>query len=245
VADDTLRALERRFRETGAASDEAAWLRERVRAGSLPADHLELVAYLGYEPARLAGSSARPPTWDEAFAVQLERSQDPARATLLTRRRYPQVWLHAAGPPSRPVLTRIALAAAWVLLERAQEKDLLAHETAAAAERWLLDAEDSEEARLRCVLAGDAATQARGSLTNARDWTWNLLDVSACAAYAAGSLTLAHGAEYAARAIAHTGNALGEGLSEGLPPSVLAAVQAELIPWALGEADPVRARRPQ
>jgi hypothetical protein len=243
MADDSLRALERRFRETGAASEEAAWLRERVRAGSLAADHLELAAYLGHEPARLAGASARPPTWDEAFAVQLERSRDPARATLLTRRRFPMVWLHAAGPPSRPVLTRIALAATWVLLGRAEEQDLLAHETAAAAERWLLEDDGSEEARLRCVLAGDAATQARGSLTNARDWTWNLLDVAACAAYTAGSLTLDHGAEYAARAIAHAGNALGEGLSEGLSPTVAAAVRAELIPWALGEADPVRMRQ--
>lgn len=58
MADDRLRALERRWKETGAAEDEAAWLREQVRHGDLPAERLRLAAYLGHEPAlRVAGDA--------------------------------------------------------------------------------------------------------------------------------------------------------------------------------------------
>jgi hypothetical protein len=35
VSDDRLRELERRWKETGAVEDEAAYLKERVRAGEL------------------------------------------------------------------------------------------------------------------------------------------------------------------------------------------------------------------
>lgn len=49
MSDTQLRALERRWRETGAVEDEAAYLLERVRAGDLEPIKLEHAAYCGHE----------------------------------------------------------------------------------------------------------------------------------------------------------------------------------------------------
>jgi len=54
MADDRLRQLERRFRESGAVEDEAAWLRARVRAGELPEERLRLAARMGQAAAAAA-----------------------------------------------------------------------------------------------------------------------------------------------------------------------------------------------
>lgn len=54
MTDERLRELERRWKETGSVEDEAAYLLEQVRVGHLDQEKLELAAYCGYEPARLA-----------------------------------------------------------------------------------------------------------------------------------------------------------------------------------------------
>jgi len=54
VSDDAVRALERRFQETGAAEDEAAWISARVRAGELPWARVAVAALCGHEAAKLA-----------------------------------------------------------------------------------------------------------------------------------------------------------------------------------------------
>lgn len=54
MSDEVLRALERRWRETGSLEDEGAWLRERVRAGTLPRRTLEILAELGNSGPRVA-----------------------------------------------------------------------------------------------------------------------------------------------------------------------------------------------
>ena len=55
MADERVRELERRFQESRAPDDEAAWLRERVRTGQLDPRHLDLAAFMGHAPAALAG----------------------------------------------------------------------------------------------------------------------------------------------------------------------------------------------
>lgn len=57
MGDERRRELERRFRATGAAEDEAPLLRERLRLGELSAARLELAAYLGHHAATLACSA--------------------------------------------------------------------------------------------------------------------------------------------------------------------------------------------
>lgn len=62
MSDDRLRALERRWRETGSADDEAALLLERVRLGRLDRGRLELAARWGHEGAMVAtGLGGAPP----------------------------------------------------------------------------------------------------------------------------------------------------------------------------------------
>ncbi len=57
MSDQQLREFERRFRETGAVGDEAAWLRARVRVGELDARRLELLAVIDYPAAIYAVDS--------------------------------------------------------------------------------------------------------------------------------------------------------------------------------------------
>lgn len=54
MTDTKLRELERRWRETGSVEDEAAYLLERVRVGSLLTEHLELAAFVGHAGAAAA-----------------------------------------------------------------------------------------------------------------------------------------------------------------------------------------------
>lgn len=54
MSDERLRELERRWRETRAADDEAAYLAERVRVGDLTSERLSLAAYVGHPAAAKA-----------------------------------------------------------------------------------------------------------------------------------------------------------------------------------------------
>jgi len=71
VADQRLRELERRWTETGADSDEAAYLRERVKTGELNEIRLRCAAALGSPGSRQAiGSSALEDADDPAGVVR-------------------------------------------------------------------------------------------------------------------------------------------------------------------------------
>lgn len=52
--DDAVRAAERRYRASGALDDEVAWLRERLRAGELTRERCELAAFMGQPAATTA-----------------------------------------------------------------------------------------------------------------------------------------------------------------------------------------------
>lgn len=53
MGDEELRALERRWRISGAEADRVAWARELLRVGRIRDDQRELVTFLGQGPARL------------------------------------------------------------------------------------------------------------------------------------------------------------------------------------------------
>lgn len=53
MGDLKIRELERRFKETGALADEAPWLAERLRVGTLSRDRLALAGFLGSAAAQL------------------------------------------------------------------------------------------------------------------------------------------------------------------------------------------------
>ncbi|MCW8138814.1 MAG: hypothetical protein KIT58_07910 [Planctomycetota bacterium] len=75
MTDQRLRQLERRWRETGAVDDEAAFLMERVRVGDLTSERLELAAFCGHEGARRAAPQvSNPPQDPERLLEEVEGS---------------------------------------------------------------------------------------------------------------------------------------------------------------------------
>lgn len=104
MTDEGLRALERRWSETGAVADEAAYLGACVRTGSLTREQLDLAAYCGHEAALLAGGAPAPEVADELLALladdgrrQLEvRFHHGLRWWALGLRRFgPAAWANA------------------------------------------------------------------------------------------------------------------------------------------------------
>lgn len=128
MSDDRLRQLERRFRASGAAEDEAAFLLERVRVGDLDQAGLELAAYCGHQASQLATGLASPPergleAWirglpsQQAIAcgVALRLSRSPG-ARIRTTSHF-MVLRHALSNGADPV--QVQTAARQVLIHRA------------------------------------------------------------------------------------------------------------------------------
>lgn len=88
MSDARLREAERRWRESGALADEAAWLRERVRAGALDDARLRLAAYVGHAASRMALAT---PTFTSPYV---------------------QVWIYGLEPWGVEACQRAAIAAA-------------------------------------------------------------------------------------------------------------------------------------
>lgn len=80
MSDERLRQAERLFQETGSVEDEARYLLERVRAGSLNRERLELAAYCGHEASKLAVGGQEP---EIAAGGGWEAQRDQATAWLL------------------------------------------------------------------------------------------------------------------------------------------------------------------
>jgi hypothetical protein len=88
MADDHLRQLERRCRETGAPADVAAWLRARRRAGELDESRLALAAALG-DPVAGELSGVEPATSWQALALAQPDRAVLVRLALAVLRRLP------------------------------------------------------------------------------------------------------------------------------------------------------------
>ena len=110
MSDEKLRAAERRWKESGAAEDEAAFLLERVRVGDLTQERLELAAYCGHEGAALAAPGIG--------------ESDPAQ------------WAEGLVGFGTPVCVRVLLALA---VEREVEMTDLGHRYLQLAERYVVE----------------------------------------------------------------------------------------------------------
>lgn len=207
MSDARLRALERRWQESGARLDGGAFLRAAEDAGLLTHDQLRLAAELGHEPARAALGQDALDYLDVAS--------------------WPRVLLQRWGPQAP---SRLSLASVRLLL-RARELDAVADGLARALLTPLVAwcrcpcAEHLAEVRhtrgapavaqgaLEQVLAPEVARAVRGALGIAlpaaeRHWAWDL-DAPLCASDALGVAALR------------------------------AAVEGEVVPWALGRRDPL------
>lgn len=223
--DDHLRELERRARETGAPADEGAWLTERVRAGLLGRERLELAAFCAH-PGACAALGVAPP-----LPVRDPGALEAWSAALLER--WPDVYLRAVVAGRRCVLaasrtstdrTVEALFRGVAAGEAAREEALLR-----LVERWLDDPEDGrlrriwEEAPLGDALGEHALVLAQGRSAFAREALASL--VEPVAGWRRTRLV-----EALVRHVRHRAFATPEQASEQLH----AAAAAALVRWALG-----------
>ena len=145
MIDEDLRRLERRAQETLSPTDQAAWLRARVRARELDASRLELAACLGSEAAAIAsGKKAPKPATDwrtlRSWGKRLSSfgPEVALRAGLADAERNLRIVQEAAVllKPGKlknhlEILTRVAVSridalTAWVLLPSASAQKELA-----------------------------------------------------------------------------------------------------------------------
>lgn len=126
MSDAGLRKAERRWRETGAVGDEAAYLLERVRVGDLKRERLVLAAYCGHKAARVALGEGAPSvpadtrSWIAGIDPSVHGVVDVAVGRLA------QLLAQAAGKASRgPRVSTIRQAVRWAESEGAELDDML------------------------------------------------------------------------------------------------------------------------
>jgi hypothetical protein len=206
MSDTKLRELERRWRESGTVEDEAAFLRENLRAGLTDRARLGVAATFGHAPAR--------EVFGESAGVHLLRSFS----------------LHL----QRQVFARMALS----VIERvrgtamdAREDVQLVEHAIAVLRRWCLC--PCEEHATGSVGADrNATTVARAAGLNDRDITSALAHLVSAGCEV---ITADHPAEVFERA--------GESIETLMSANAANdPYGVELIPWALGRADPLRDR---
>ncbi len=232
MSDDTLRALERRFRETESVEDEVAWLASRLRAGEIDSDRLDLAAYCGDEAARRF-SSRRPVepscvwTWGEGLVL--------AEVTPVgVRQEHPARWIRestrswASQGFAREICVRACLAAAESVAHAATHPSALACVRAAA--NWI--EMRSLDSLTRSSVAEDEADEAQRELMDLAGGDRDSVDPAAAALEACQNAALASALEgMDLKAAARTMAAA----AQVLPfEEVRARVAAALVQWALG-----------
>lgn len=126
MGDTRTRALERRWRETGAPEDQAAFLLECVRAGALPRGRLELAAFCGNPAARLAvaqASSLSDPATLARVAAQLSPVEKVRLAAALGRHFLPL--FEGARPDDDGPRRSLDAAEAWCVAPNSVSVDFL------------------------------------------------------------------------------------------------------------------------
>lgn len=232
MTDARLRELERHFKESGSAEDEAAWLRERLRTGDLDPQRLELAARIGHRAAkRVEPSYEGPPpiprplrskidfarSWAEPLeeaAVEVRR-----RATLATARASLQQLV--AFNPADPRPSRAFEAAERALLCPCPEH----HAAVLAASQDHMERPSSHP---------DAPSV---TAKRARQLYSAWRDVLCAGFFVIGN---SDGPHVVSSSVLFCQQGLGGG-REGMQRA-LDAVVDELIPWLLGYRDPVAER---
>lgn len=219
--DDTLRELERRWRETATAEDEAAYLSALVRSGGLSLAGIQLAAHCRHAAAMRMLAS------DEGLEVS------PADA---------ESWARGFGRFGRPVCVRVCAAVACELydawVEACPDENDPVRETLAALRTWLSDADAGAEAAAHAQqrFANDAMqydevcyTEAGAETAAYRSWEAAACLVSALQSPQFSPYPLEDPAEACVRAVEQL----------GAPANATSIVASYLTPWALGRGDPI------
>lgn len=217
MSDARLRDLERRWRDTRAVSDEAAYLVERLRAGDLDPERLRVAARCGHPAA--VEALGEPPVFPRLEGAD----DDAARATVAA-------WLRGFDAFPREVRVRVALVLAKATLGNGPPHgtDPQVIDALTALERWCrcpceADLVAVDAAVLLLPLGG--VTRRRWSALGARGAmvAWLVLRGDAV------------GGEDWERPFEHPLVDLLEGAIDYAmdPRAVPAAIADELVPWAL------------
>lgn len=123
MADDGLRALERRFASSGALEDEVRWLVGRLRAGQLTQERLRLASFCGHLAASRALGAKEPAprdmvAWADALLARWGKESRVRAAVAVARAVLPR-WEARCGDDATP---RRAIEAAEVWLACPCEK---------------------------------------------------------------------------------------------------------------------------
>lgn len=219
MSDDRLRELERRWRETGALGDRAAYLQERARCGDLEPERLRLAAFLG---AEVGGAEPEPPPVAEDLDLAAWIGALAAYGVVTLRRAAIAAADHSARQASSSGMPMRAVLAAEELLLCPCDSHRAEARRHAAATRDLPDA----PMRMSSDLAGAAEQAALAALSeDARE-----------------VLAAARSAARAGRVALSSFPALFGDPKQEAASGLRAAITRELLPWALDEGDPVRER---
>jgi len=219
MSDERLRELERRWQETGALADQAAFLKERVRSGGLEPERVRLAAFLGSELAKAAlGAEPEPPGVEGDVDLQ--------------------AWVEAIAAYGQPALARLAVAAADHSARMVSSSGIPPRAVQAAEEQILCPCDaHAEEARRRADPAWeppDHPMRMPGDLA---------LAARSAARTAASSLPEARdAARLAAREARRALDRVPDPFGGTGTASLRRTITRELLPWALDEGDPIRAR---
>lgn len=253
MSDGRLRRLERAWKETGSARDEATYLSERVRASDLSPEGLRLAACLGHEAARYAAthlslSCQVPPDFTQdwrdddlgrwqlfgPWLEQLLGLRPPARGagTFVT----PEAWVRMAVVTARAVLP------VW---ERDFPEQREPGEALRAAESWVVS--PTAETARRAVRCGRVAydrwlEQWPGMGPQPDSVSAGLAAAHAALAVASSDADLGFEATMAASAREAAFYAITFAAERFAPQGAFEAIRAEVVPWALRQRDPVRER---
>jgi hypothetical protein len=234
MSDEELRELERRFRETGSVEDHVAYLKGRLRAAALTPERLACAAFLGDAAAQQAIEARAPEPWElsdrDVWIARIKPVGKEAivRAVLAVSRRALEVW-ELGFPDERRPRTAIEAAEAWV---RSQTD-----ETRKAAEAAYGGADEAATAahpdysgltqRLEDLGDDDPPDELRREIGLAEDRS-DAGERAACAAKCASRTNA---------------TAAAQDLYQALRGAWLdaTALRRELVPWLLGEGDPLAA----
>lgn len=223
MSDEHLRDLERRWLETSALADHAAYFQERVRCGDLGAERLRLAAFLG-SALGIAVSGKEPAPPPVETDVDLES------------------WVEALAAYGVPALGRVAVAAADYSARQVSSSGMPLQAVLAAEEQLLCPCEGHAAEALRHAAAAaeipDAPMRMPADLASAAEHAAR----AAIAQEPSEAQAAAQAAVREARLALTRFPVLEGDPAEAAARSLRESIARELLPWALDEADPLRAR---
>lgn len=137
MSDENLCELERRWKETGAVEDEAAFLLERVRVGELTQDRLELGACFGCQAASTALGRG-PVVLSVLDGLPACSAEAAVRVAVAAARVALPHWLdkHQASPLARQAEEAIELVERWVMCPCEQHSRACLDSVASSMPHW-------------------------------------------------------------------------------------------------------------